>query len=137
MDAQSSREPAPPAVTEASVKKDVPEVELFVMSYCPFGLQMQKGILPALKELGSSVQFSMRYVSYIMHGKKEFDENIRQYCIAKEEPQKYASYLGCFASSEEGDATGCGKNAKITESKIASCVSATDKEFKLTEFQKS
>jgi hypothetical protein len=123
----------PPPVSEAETKKDVPDVDLFVMSYCPYGLQMQKGILPVLEKLGSSINFKMRWVGYTMHGKKEFNENIRQYCIDKEEPAKYAPYLSCFAASESGDATGCGKTAKVNEAKIAACVVATDTEFQLTE----
>lgn len=122
-----------PPVVEAEVKKDVPVVDLFVMSYCPYGLQMQKGILPVIEALGSSIDFAMRWVGYTMHGKKEFNENIRQYCINKEEPTKYAPYLSCFTASEKGDAPGCGKAAKVNEAKIAACVAATDKEFQLTE----
>lgn len=123
----------PPPVLEAETKKDVPDVDLFVMSYCPFGLQMQKGILPVLETLGSSINFKMRWVSYTMHGKKEFSENIRQYCIDKEEPAKYIPYLSCFTASESEDALGCGKTAKVNEAKISACVAATDKEFQLTE----
>lgn len=133
MDKAASKEKTPPAVVEATVKKDKPDVDLFVMSLCPFGLQAQKGILPVLETLGDSVNFSMRYVNYIMHDKKEFDENIRQYCIEKEERSKYPTYLACFATSTSGDSAGCGKTAAISESKNAACVAAIDKKFSLTE----
>lgn len=126
-------ENAPKPKTEADTKTEKPTVDLFVMSYCPFGLQMQKGILPVIEKLGSSIDFNMRWVSYTMHGKKEFNENIRQYCIDKEESAKYLPYLSCFASSASGDSVGCGKTAKINEAKNAACIAAADKEFKLTE----
>lgn len=133
MDQAASKEKAPPPVVEAATKKDKPDVELFVMSYCPYGLQAQKGMLPVLETLGGSINFSMRYVSYIMHDKKEFDENIRQYCIEKEERAKYPGYLSCFTASALGDSAGCGKTAGISEAKNAACVAATDKKFALTE----
>lgn len=119
------------AAAEASVKKDVPDVELFVMSYCPYGVQSEKGILPVVQKLGSKINFSVKFVDYTLHGKKEFDENLNQYCIQKEEPAKYNNYLACFA--KEGDPVKCGATAKINNTKIASCISATDKQFKLTE----
>lgn len=119
------------ATAEASVKKDLPEVELFVMSYCPYGVQAEKGILPVVQALGSKINFSVKFVDYTLHGKKEFDENLNQYCIQKEEPNKYNDYLACFA--QEGDSAKCATSAKISKAKIASCISATDKQFKLTE----
>lgn len=118
-------------VAEASQKKDVPEVELFVMSYCPYGVQAEKGILPVVKKLGSKVDFKIKFVGYTMHGKKEVDENVNQYCIQKEEPAKFANYLECFA--KDSDSAKCATSAKINTSKINACVAAADKEFKITE----
>lgn len=118
-------------VAEAKQKKDVPAVELFVMSYCPYGLQAEKGILPVVKKLGSKIDFKIRFVDYIMHGKKEADENANQYCIQKEEPVKLSAYLECF--TKEGDSAKCATNVKIDKAKLNACVSATDKEFKITE----
>ena len=116
---------------EASVKNDVPEVELFVMSYCPYGVQAEKGILPVIEKLGSKINFSVKFVNYTLHGKPEFDENLNQYCIEKEEPGKFIDYLACF--NKEGNSAKCVTSAKINNAKIASCISVTDKQFKLTE----
>lgn len=118
-------------VAEATQKKDVPEVELFVMSYCPYGVQAEKGILPVVKKLGSKVDFKIKFVGYTMHGKKEVDENVNQYCIQKEEPAKFANYLECFA--KDSDSAKCATNAKINTSKISTCVAAADREFKIAE----
>ena len=116
---------------EASVKKEVPEVELFVMSLCPYGVQAEKGILPVVQRLGSKINFKIRFVSYTLHGKPEFDENLNQYCIEKEEPSKFNNYLACFNDAK--DSAKCIVSAKISKAKIASCISTTDKQFKLTE----
>lgn len=120
-----------PKAAEASVKKDVPDVELFVMSYCPYGLQSEKGILPVIQKLGSKINFKLEFVDYILHGKKEFDENLNQYCIQKEEAGKLDDYLNCFVKS--GDSEKCLLEAKISKPKIDACVSETDKNFGLTQ----
>lgn len=120
---------------EAAEKKAVPEVDLFVMSQCPYGVQAEKGILPAIQKLGSKVNFKLKFVDYILHGQKEFDENLNQYCIQKEEPGKLANYLNCYNIS--GDSAKCFAQAKITKTKITSCVSTTDKSLGLTEKFKS
>ena len=36
-------------------KKEKPEVELFVMSHCPFGTQIEKGMLPVARLLGDKI----------------------------------------------------------------------------------
>lgn len=126
--AQAPTGPAP--VTEVSQKTDVPVVELFVMSYCPYGTQMEKGILPVVKTLGAKIKFDIKFVSYVMHGENEFKENMNQYCIQKEEPTKYLGYLACF--NKESDSTKCAVSSKISTAKISACVSAIDKQFNLT-----
>lgn len=117
--------------TPVVTKSDRPKVELFVMSYCPYGLQMEKAYLPAWELLKNKADISIKYVSYAMHGKKEIDENTRQYCIGKESQDKLISYLKCFVG--EDNYTKCLSAVGLTESKLASCISATDKQYKLTE----
>ncbi len=112
------------------VKTDKPNVELFVMSYCPFGTQMEKGILPVLGILRNKIKFSLKFCDYSMHGKKELDEELRQYCIQKNEPSKLISYLKCFLKA--GDYKGCLKSARINSNKLKKCISETDKRFKIT-----
>lgn len=124
----NNNQPLPPPPTVPKTAK--PVVELFVMSYCPFGLQMQKAYLATWKLLGSKADISIKYVSYAMHGKKEVDENTRQYCIGKEQPTKLIAYLQCFSGKD--DYVGCLKEAGVNESKVNSCVSATDKQFGIT-----
>lgn len=112
-------------------KKDVPEVKLFVMSYCPYGLQAEKGILPVVDLLGSKIQFSLEFVDYAMHGEKEIDENLRQYCIEKQGAAKLNGYLKCFVG--QGDSAACLKSAKIDSGVLNNCVAATDAQFKIKE----
>lgn len=116
----------PPA--EVKTKNAKPVVEMFVMSYCPFGTQIEKGIIPVLETLGNKINFQLKFVSYAMHDKKELDENLVQYCIAKDSPAKLVPYLKCFLAAE-GQGAACLKSNSLN---VDACVKATDSEFKVT-----
>ncbi|VVB80406.1 Uncharacterised protein [uncultured archaeon] len=110
-------------------KSDKPVVDLFVMSYCPFGTQMEKAMLPVVSLLGSKIDFKVRWVSYTMHGQKETDENVVQYCIQKEQNSKYLSYLQCFLGN--GDRVSCLKNASVNTAMLDACVKKTDSDYQI------
>jgi len=112
-------------------KSDKPRVDIFVMSYCPYGTQIEKGIIPVLRLLKDKIDAKIRFVNYAMHNKKEVDENIVQYCIQKDTPDKFYDYLECFL--KEGKSKDCVQKTGIDADKLASCSDATDKEFKITE----
>ncbi|MFZ2189768.1 MAG: hypothetical protein WA057_06055 [Candidatus Magasanikiibacteriota bacterium] len=118
---------ATPTVT----KSDKPVVELFVMSYCPYGLQMEKAFLPAWELLKDEAEISIKFVSYAMHDKKEIDENTRQYCIGEESEDKLIDYLKCFVA--EDNSAKCLSAVKLTDEKLASCINSTDNKYKITE----
>lgn len=109
---------------------DKPKVELFVMSYCPYGLQMEKAYLPAFELLKKRADMDIKFVSYAMHGKKELDENTRQYCIQKDQNTKFVKYLTCFTGKD--DYAGCLKEAGVNESQVNSCMTKADSQFKIT-----
>jgi len=111
-------------------KREVPDVKLFVMSYCPYGLQAQKMFLPVYDLLKDKVTMGVYFLDYIMHDKEEIDENLRQYCIEKEQKENYSSYLGCFV--EDGDFEDCLLKANIDMTKLTACVLATDEEYNVT-----
>ncbi len=108
-----------------------PDVKLFVMSLCSFGLQAQKMFLPVYDLLKDKAEMGVYFVNYIMHEKEEIDENLRQYCTQKEEKEKYYQYLKCFV--QDGDVEKCLNEAKIDKDKMNSCISETDKKYKITE----
>lgn len=126
---QGNSENSGQGTVQSVTKKDKPVVELFVMSYCPYGLQMEKGILPAADLLGSKINFQLKFVDYIMHGQKEVDENLRQYCIQEKEPAKLSAYLDCF--TKQDNASSCLASVKIDASSLSSCVDGTDAQFKI------
>ncbi|MDD2757762.1 MAG: thioredoxin domain-containing protein [Patescibacteria group bacterium] len=123
--AAATDQPATPAP-----KTDKPKVELFVMSYCPYGLQMEKAYLPVMELLKSRADMSIKFVSYAMHEKKEIDENTRQYCIQKEQPTKFVAYLKCFTGKD--DYIACLTTAGVNEAKMNACVAKADKTYGIT-----
>lgn len=111
-------------------KTDKPVVELFVMSYCPYGTQIEKGMIPAIEALGNKVDFKLKFVSYTMHGDKENQENLRQYCIDKEQNGKLFTYLKCFLKA--GETASCLKSSGVDEKKLTTCMEATAKKYNVT-----
>jgi hypothetical protein len=112
-------------------KNDKPEVELFVMSHCPYGLQIEKGILPVIKTLGSKIDFKLKFTNYAMHGEKELAEQLKQYCIQKDEPSKLLSYLECFIETDDSES--CISKSEINQEAMEACVTETNEEYKVTE----
>lgn len=115
---------------ENSVENNKPKVELFVMSHCPYGTQIEKGILPVIDALGDKIDFEIKFCDYAMHGETEVNEQLNQYCIQKEENEKFINYLKCFL--EAGESNNCLTKTNINTTKLNSCVSTTDTEFKIT-----
>lgn len=114
------------------VKSDKPQVELFVMTHCPYGTQAEKGLIPAIKSLGTNVDVKIRFVHYFMHGDKEEKETYNQVCIREEQSLKYWDYLSCFlASSGSADDTSkCLDTAKVDKTKLNTCLSNDYKKAK-------
>ena len=117
-----------PAV--ALPKTDKPVVELFVMSYCPFGTQIEKGIIPVVETLGSKIDFQLKFVDYSMHGDKELKENMVQYCIMTGQSAKFLPYLKCFLNSS--DSASCLASTGVAQSKVDTCVAKVDKKYQIT-----
>lgn len=124
----AAQTPVPPAnITKA----DKPVVDLFVMSHCPFGTQAEKGLVPVMETLKDKAIFNIKFVNYVMHDKIESDDNLVQYCIEKEDKGKYIGFLKCFL--KDGTSGACMTSTGVNVSKVQSCISATDKQYKITE----
>lgn len=124
----ATNENQPVAATDVP-KQDKAKVELFVMSHCPYGTQIEKGFLPVIEALGNKMDFELKFCSYAMHGEKELKEQINQYCIQKNEPAKLAAYLKCFLNEGKGDE--CITSTKVDKGKLDKCASETDKTYKV------
>jgi len=111
-------------------KTDKPVLEAFIVSNCPYGLQMQRVLAPVAKILGSNIV--VKYIGSVangkitsMHGDNEAQENLRQICIREEQNAKYWDYVSCYL--QKGDSSGCLVTAKIDSTKLNSCMSDATK----------
>lgn len=110
-------------------KKEKAEADLFVMSYCPFGMQAQEAMVPVMELLGDKADINIRFVNYIMQDKKEIDENTVQYCIQKEQRAKLVGYLKCFLGSK--DSKECIEEEGVDKGKLDSCINEANKQFNI------
>lgn len=124
--AEASASDDSPQAVEVT-KSDKPKVELFIMSQCPYGTQIEKGILPVAYLLGDKIDFSIKFVSYAMHGEPEIKEQLNQHCIEKEQNIKFLDYLECFL--EDGNGERCIAEVGIDKQKMDACIVKADQEF--------
>ena len=110
-------------------KTGSPVVEAYVVSKCPFGLQMQRVLADVVKSAPDLTKNIMvRYMGSIsdgkitsMHGDAEAQENLRQICIRDEQRSKYWNYLSCHIKA--GDVNNCLSSAGIDQNKLSGCIS--------------
>ena len=113
-------------------KSDKPVVEAFVMSHCPYGTQIEKGLLPIAELLGDKIDFEIKFVYYAMHPSSgEVEEQLSEYCIQEEQPDKFLDYLTCWLgkTGRPIDATSCIDEVGINKAQLSSCITKTDREF--------
>ncbi len=115
-DAEDTAEAAPTEVPK-SVK---PEVNLFVMTYCPYGTQAEKGIISVLETLGTKINGTIRFVHYFMHGDDEEAETYTQVCLREEQKTKFLPYLKCFLNAS--DSAGCLESTGVDMTKLNKCL---------------
>jgi hypothetical protein len=120
-----------PEPVQEQPKAEVPKVELFVMSHCPYGTQIEKGILPVVELLGDKIDFELKFCDYAMHGEVEVREQLNQYCIQKEQSDKLLDYMMCFL--EEGRSDNCLAKVGIDRSKLNTCLTETEEEYGILE----
>lgn len=111
-------------------KVDKPIADLYIMSYCPYWLQAQKWYLEVMSKLSKVADINIKFVHYVMHWEKEANENLVQYCIQKNEKDKFVKYLECFLAEDNKNVI-CRKEAKIDEKKLTACIDSTKKEFNI------
>ncbi|MFH1172196.1 MAG: hypothetical protein V1693_01270 [Nanoarchaeota archaeon] len=86
-------------------KTDKPAVDLYVMSFCPYGTQAETAMLPVADLLGDSASINIKYILSndgnggvrSLHGDYESEEDGRQLCIVNEySTAKLWEYLEVF-----------------------------------------
>jgi predicted DsbA family dithiol-disulfide isomerase len=128
--------------TQAINKTDKPEVNLFVMAFCPYGVQAENIMKPVVDLLGAKADIKVHFIVNVqgstidtvssLHGASEAKEDARQVCIMKYYDQAtYWKYLtdintNCYPSySDATKLDACWKQAAqkfgIDTAKIETC----------------
>ena len=109
-------------------KTKEPVLEAFVVSKCPFGVQMQRILNEIIKNIPQIASYiKVEYMGAIeggkitaMHGDEEAQENLRQICLREEEPNNFWAYIDCHI--KEGNVDSCLQTAQIDINKLTGCL---------------
>lgn len=93
-------------------KSDVSQVQLFVMSFCPYGNQAEELMMPVAKLLGNKADIKLHYVIYSnygdkgpnycfdkeakycsIHGIQELNQGVRELCVQKYQKDKLWDFV--------------------------------------------
>jgi len=135
-----------PTPVPEPVKSARPSVELFVMSFCPYGVQAENAMDPVVGLLGTKADIKVRFIATVqgttvdsvksLHGLPEAKEDLRQLCVAKYYPQELWPYLmdvnaRCYpVYKNTTQLESCQKNVTATlgidNQKIETCASGSE-----------
>lgn len=126
-----------PQATPTPVKKvtcsDLPKTSTakltaYVVSNCPFGLQMQRLINKTISEqpeLAKNIE--VKYIGAVengkitsMHGDAEAVENLKQICLREEQSNLYWPYVSCYMA-KEGQGEACLSTAGVDQASLTAC----------------
>jgi len=135
-------------------KSDQPEVELYVMSFCPFGVQAEKAMKPVAELFGDKIRLRVRFIADVrgntsdsvmsLHGPNEAAEDLRQVCIMQNYDSatywRYLAYLNencypVYREKERFDA--CWREAVQTAGIDAENISSCSTSWKAVSLLKS
>jgi len=122
----------------AAATTEIPKVEkattyLFTMSYCPYGNEAETAMKPVVDLLKDKAVVEPHYIvsksdaGYAsLHGEQELNEDVREICIYKYQPDKYWSFIeavndACTSKNVDTCWEAVAKTAGIDTAKIATC----------------
>ncbi|RLC35246.1 MAG: hypothetical protein DRZ76_00655 [Candidatus Nealsonbacteria bacterium] len=112
-----------------------PKVELFVMSFCPYGNQAENTMLPVYNLLKDKVDWNIHYIVNVsngnvssLHGQPEVDQNKREACVLQEWGMdkwwQFTTYVNDNCGSNGSCWREAAENAGLDISAITNCVSS-------------
>jgi hypothetical protein len=129
---QPTQQQQPPP--QNAPKSDKPKVELFIWSYCPYGVQAQGPLVDVASLLGDNADFEA-VLYYDGHGAYETQQNKIQACIQKVDEDKYWQYAAGFVEDiyskcgpsrdiecDKTESVKLMKSLGIDDSEVMSCV---------------
>ena len=136
------------STTRAAKVVDKPaKLEFFVMSKCPYGVQVEKAVAPVLAKLGDNVEFHVSYIGQkqgdqlsSMHGPGEVTGDIAQLCAHEVAPDKYVKMIECQDKDPghvDTNWESCGKEAGIDTGAVKACMDSKGQQLLAASFDES
>jgi 2-hydroxychromene-2-carboxylate isomerase len=124
-------------VRPSSVEGEKVKVEFYVMSQCPYGVQVEEAFIPVMEKMGDAIDFQLNFivkesapgVFQSLHGEKEVKGNIAQLCAKSYAPDKYLKFISCQNKDYANVDTNwdsCAKSVGIDSAKIKSCLESDE-----------
>lgn len=145
---QSATEKAP-AASESSAKTETKTdakadakgggaatLEMYVMSQCPYGVQVVNAVAPVKEQLGAGLNLKIGYIGngsagnfQSLHGPGEVKGDIAQLCAAKYSPDKYLAMIVCQNKNPRAVDTNwkeCAGEAGVDAAKLETCINGDE-----------
>lgn len=133
------------STSENYPKTDVPKVELFVMSYCPYGNQAEELMMSVDEFFGDKTDIKLHYVIYSnygdsgpnycldkeakycsLHGIQELNQDVRELCVQKYQSDKFWDFIkaantGCNSQNVDSCWEGVAKRVGLDIQQVKTC----------------
>jgi len=113
-----------------------PVLEMYVMSQCPYGVQVMNAITPVKKQLGDALDLRIDYIGQgepgaftAMHGPSEVRGNIAELCVAAKAPDRHLDVLACMNEDMKTVDTSwreCSKDNGVDVGAVETCVNGDE-----------
>jgi hypothetical protein len=121
-------------------KADKSSLTAFVVSNCPFGLQMQRVFNKAIADSSDIASYlKIKYIGSVsdgkitsMHGDEEAQENLRQICIREEQPALYWPYVSCYMKAQ-GQSQNCLNSTGVDQVSLGGCTADAQRGLKFAQ----
>lgn len=118
--------------TQEIPKSEKPQVDLYVMSFCPYGNRGEDTMLPVYNLLKDNVDWNIHYIVSVsgdtirsLHGQPEIDQNIREVCVKRDYGLdafwKFINYVNQNCGGDGNCWEDAAKEAGADPTKIQSC----------------
>ena len=111
---------------------DKPNVEFFLLALNPDPRHLY--VSHALRALGDKIDYEIRFLPYVLHGEREVEEQLRMYCIQKDQKSKFLDYFECQSKTVLSPTVhNCLGTSGIDVSSMNYCIEETKKKYNIAE----
>jgi len=132
---------------DTAVEGDVVEFDLYAMSQCPYGVQVEDSLPDVIEVLGDSVKIDIDFIAseregvfQSLHGQQEIDGDIIQLCAKEYYPDEYVDFIFCQNKDMKdlkGTVDSCAEENGMDAEKIMDCFDNEGEELLRVSISKS